>query len=293
MKKYLVLAVIFTMLLSSCEGEQAVTEPTSAPTLTVTSAPTLSPTLEPTPKPTVKAEKQASETKKPDKASPKPDSEKGGESSKKGGLSGKFIYIDPGHGKTDKKGTEKIAPDSETTKAKYVSGADGSRYSEEEINLMVAQLVKQKLESKGAKVRMTREGHSCDYSNIERAKLANEAGADLMIRIHADSSDSSSARGMSMLIPSNEHISDSDMVKTSRRIGEAVLEGAVAATGAKNRGCVERPDMTGFNWSEVPVILIEMGFLSNAEEDEKLSTESYREKIAEGIVDGLSDYYGG
>ena len=53
---------------------------------------------------------------------------------------------------------------------------------------------------------------------------------------------------------------------------------------------MEREDLTGFNWSEVPVILVEMGFLSNSEEDEKMSTDSYREKLAEGISNGIEKW---
>ena len=61
-------------------------------------------------------------------------------------------------------------------------------------------------------------------------------------------------------------------------------------TGARDRGIVEREDMTGFNWSEVPVILVEMGFLSNPEEDQAMSTDSYRKKLADGITRGIESW---
>ena len=54
-----------------------------------------------------------------------------------------------------------------------------------------------------------------------------------------------------------------------------------------DRGVVERDDMTGFNWSKVPVILVEMGFLSNRSEDQMLSTGAYQDKLAKGLADGI------
>ncbi len=61
----------------------------------------------------------------------------------------------------------------------------------------------------------------------------------------------------------------------------------VASANMNNRGVVEREDMTGFNWSKVPVVLVEMGFLSNAEEDKLLNTEEYRIKIVQGLTEGI------
>lgn len=302
MKKYILFAVVIVCIMSGCKAEDSassvtpsadvsvnisetsssdISEPPTAESVPPTAEVTALPQKTETPAPIEKIEETEKPTSAPEKT---PDV-------KKGGLSGKTICIDAGHGKTDKTGQEKIAPNSEQTKPKHVSGADGSIYSEEEINLSVAKKLKSRLEELGAEVVMTRESHNCDLSNVDRAELANDAGADLMIRIHADSSESASAHGMSMLIPSDEYISDTAMVRTSRQIGECVLSAAAETTGAKNRGCVERPDMTGFNWSKVPVILIEMGFLSNEEDDRKLSDEDYQDKIVSGMVKGLQEYY--
>ena len=52
-----------------------------------------------------------------------------------------------------------------------------------------------------------------------------------------------------------------------------------------------RDDMTGFNWSTVPVILIEMGFMSNAEEDKLLATDDYRNKLAKGLYNGCVSFF--
>ena len=66
---------------------------------------------------------------------------------------------------------------------------------------------------------------------------------------------------------------------------------ALAETGAKNNGIVQRSDLTGFNFAEVPTILIEMGFLSNPDEDARMETEEYRDKLAQGICNGIIDYF--
>ena len=133
-------------------------------------------------------------------------------------------------------------------------------------------------------------------SNIERAEFANKNNADIVVRIHADGSESAAVSGVSVLLPSEKRVSDGyltkEIVQNSRRAGELILAAVCENTGAKNRGTVERPDMTGFNWSAVPVMLLEMGFISNPEEEANMATDAYQEKIVSGIVEGLEEYFG-
>lgn len=204
-----------------------------------------------------------------------------------GPLKGYVICLDPGHGVTSKSGTEQMSPNSDEQKDAYAGGGSSSRQTEEELNLAVAKMVRKLLEDRGAEVVMTRTKHRSDIGLIARAKVANDAGADLCIRIHADDSDSgSSAHGISTLIPSGDTLGTPEIEKPSRKAAEAIQKAMVKETGAYDRGLVERSDLTGFNWSEVPSVLVEMGFLSNPEEDKLLSTEEYRQKIAKGIADG-------
>lgn len=206
-------------------------------------------------------------------------------------LFGKIICIDPGHGKFSKNFKEKIAPNSNITKAAFVSGAMGTKFSEAEINLMISKKLEIKLMSYGAKVIVTRDNENATMSNIRRAQFANENNANMAIRLHADGSDNKSIRGMSMLIPGNKFIEDKDLLDKSKKLGELVLKHTVNETKAKNRGVVVRNDMTGFNWSEVPVILFEMGFMSNAEDESLLGSSEYQEKIVDGIINGILEYY--
>lgn len=206
-------------------------------------------------------------------------------------LSGKVIVVDPGHGINSYSKQEPIAPGSSQMKAAFVSGTSGRNQTEEQLNLAVGLKLKAALEEKGAIVYMTRETHECDVSNVDRAKMANDLNADIAVRIHADGSGSSSAHGVSVLVPGSQYINDSDLISKSRNAGESVLNAFVEETGALNRGISVRNDMTGFNWSTVPVILVEMGFMTNPEEDKLMETEDYQNKMVSGIVTGLEKHF--
>ena len=202
-------------------------------------------------------------------------------------LEGVTICLDAGHGITEAHAQERISPLSQQTKPAYVSGASGEHQTEEQLNLAVAKYTQMELEQLGASVILTRDTHEATVSNIERAEIANDANVDLCIRIHADGSESASPHGVSVLIPAGELLSTPEIITPSTQAAEIILQEVVAQTGAQNRGLVQREDLTGFNWSQVPCILIEMGFLSNSEEESLLATEEYRQKIAMGIASGV------
>lgn len=224
------------------------------------------------------------------------DAQKNEESEQNGGvLDGKIICIDPGHGKTSRSEKEPIYPGASEKKATNVSGTSGKTMSEEALNLLAGVELRDALTGMGALVYMTREGHECDMSNVERAEFANEKNADLVIRLHADGSESASTSGVSMLLPdpkrSNGEYLTAEVVEKSRIAGELILSEVISRTDAKNRGTVTRPDMTGFNWSKVPVVLLEMGFMTNAEEEARLVDSEYRAKIIDGICAGCEKYF--
>jgi len=205
-------------------------------------------------------------------------------------LKGFTICVDAGHGIADYSKVEAVAPNSQETKPAFAAGTRGINQTEEQLNLKVAKKVEQKLKELGADVYMTRTEAKTDMRNIDRAEFANRLNADITIRIHADGSSNKNTRGISMLVPSNDYINNADLVEKSERAGKLILEEVIAQTGAVNRGIIKRSDLTGFNWSKVPVVLIEMGFMTNPEEDRLLESDEYQNKIAQGIVNGTIKY---
>ena len=200
----------------------------------------------------------------------------------------KTVVIDPGHGPGGNSEKEAQSPDSSIMKIKDGGGADGinSKTPEYVITMNVSLKLKSLLEANGINVIMTKEDINLVPGNIERAEVGNNNNADLAIRIHCDSADVTSAKGASMLVPAPVGYA-TDIAGISRTYGEIILNSLVANVGMYNRGVLERSDLTGFNWSKVPVVLIEMGFLSNPEEDSLLNDASYQEKIAQGLCNGI------
>lgn len=209
-------------------------------------------------------------------------------------LEGKIICVDPGHCITPEMGKgerEPISPLSTETKPKYAAGTSGSNITEEQLNLAVGLQLKEALEAQGAEVVMTREVSEIAISNIERCKVAHEAGADVAIHIHADGNNDSSVHGVSVLVPSGDLLGTPSIREESNRLGQLMVDAVAEKTGAKNRGISPRTDMVAFNHSEIPTVLIEMGFLTNPEEEKLLETEEYQGKIVEGMVESIICWY--
>lgn len=210
-------------------------------------------------------------------------------------LSGLKICIDAGHGTTsgDNRIKEPVAPGSKTMKAAFATGTRGvyTDVPEAAVNLDVAKKLKERLTAAGAEVIMIRETSQCDLSNIDRAKLWNESGAGLTIRIHCNGIDDSRVSGILMMIPGEKYIKDGEMLERSLEAGQLIMAGVIKHTNSKSRDIVKSNDLTGFNWSKIPVVLIEMGFMTNPEEDRLLNNSQYQDKIAEGIEEGVQCYY--
>jgi N-acetylmuramoyl-L-alanine amidase len=206
-------------------------------------------------------------------------------------LSGKKICIDPGHQQIHNSDLEPIAPNSSIKKEKCSIGAKGIKTGipEDVLNLEIALKLKKKLESYGVIVSMTRETNNVNISNKERAEIGNKS--EIMIRLHADDAANAKMTGISILVPGPKFINDKLLISESKKFASIIIKSMVNLTGAKNNGLTERNDLTGFNWSKVPVILIEMGFLTNEREDILLNTSDYQDKIVNGIIDGLVIYY--
>lgn len=205
----------------------------------------------------------------------------------------KCVAIDAGHQAKGNYGTEPIGPGASTKKAKVAGGAVGTatKVPEYKLNLQVAKKLRKELLSRGYRVVMIRTGNQVDISNKQRALMANKSGADIYIRIHADGSTSSSTRGASALYPSTKNPYVGDLSKASQKLSKCLLQHYCKETGIRNRGLSLRDDLTGTNWSKIPVSLIEMGFLSNQDEDRMMQKKSVQKKMAKGMADGIDAYF--
>ena len=203
-------------------------------------------------------------------------------------LSGLKIGIDPGHQKKGNKEKEAVTPGGSKKKAKVSSGTQGvlTRVPEYIVNLDVANLLKGQLEDQGAEVLMSRESHDVNIANIERAQMMNEWGADLVLRIHCNGSENKNTQGIGLYVRKTGAQNEE-----SYAAAEALLPAMLEATGAEESGIFANDTYTGLNWSEVPCILVEMGYMSNPEEDELLSDPEYQNLLVQGMIQGIADYF--
>lgn len=203
-----------------------------------------------------------------------------------------LICIDPGHQAKGDWKTEPVGPGSSYQKARVSSGTVGisTKKPEYVLNLEASEILKHILMSKGFEVIMTRETHDVNISNMERATLANNKNANMVIRIHADGSDNTSITGASLLVPSQKGKYTSSIFESSYECAD-LIKNKMDSGGFKVNGVFERDDLTGFNWSKVPVVLVEMGFMSNHNEDQMMSNKEYQKKMMQSIADGVEDYF--
>lgn len=206
---------------------------------------------------------------------------------------GYVIVIDPGHQAKGDSTQEPNGPGSSTMKARVTGGTSGrfTGVMEYELNLDISLKLRDALEALGYTVYMTRETHDVNISNMERAQYASSVGADIAVRIHANGVDNSSVSGALALAPSSANPYIANLSSESQTLGKCILDAYCAETGMRNQGVVSSDTMTGINWSTVPVTILEMGYMTNPDDDVNMENEDYKQKMVQGIVNGIENYF--
>ncbi|HHK5560206.1 N-acetylmuramoyl-L-alanine amidase [Bacillus cereus] len=206
---------------------------------------------------------------------------------------GKFlVVIDPGHQQKANLNLEPIGPGATTQKYKVTDGTTGvvTKKREAVLVLEMAFVLKEKLEAKGMQVLMTRTSQDVDISNKERATLANDHKANLFLRLHADGSENPNQSGFAVLTPAEGSPYTKEIYAESLQISQTIVKKMRENQQVKVNGIKFRDDLSGFNWSKVPGVLLELGFMSNHEEDKKLSDPQYVNSLLQSVTDSVDEY---
>ena len=194
-------------------------------------------------------------------------------------VTNKVIVIDAGHGKPD-------------------SGAENEKgVSEEAINLKIALKLQQYLESSGATVLLTRSDENGIYeldsktitqkkvSDIKnRVKIANESSADIYVSIHLNKIPQGQYWGWQTFYNGQN--------KKSKELADCIQKNLNATISNDNKRETKKLDTIYIMKNvEIPIALVECGFLSNEQEAQKLEQDEYQSKLAWGIYDGIMDYF--
>lgn len=205
----------------------------------------------------------------------------------------RLVVIDPGHQAEGNFDTEPIGPGASEQKIKVATGTHGvvSGLQEYELTLQISLLLQAELEARGYAVALTRTAHDVDISNAERAAMANGLGADAFVRVHANGSGSETASGAMTICQTADNPYNGALHAESYALSLCVLDALVEKTGCKKEYIWQTDTMAGINWSQVPVTIVEVGYMTNPDEDALMATQDYQKKIAAGIADGIDAFF--
>jgi len=206
---------------------------------------------------------------------------------------GHKIALDPGQQKSQMTEGEPVGPGASDTTAKMSYGATSTTTGKREYewSMEFTLRLKEELENRGYEVVLTREENDVQISNAERAVFANESGAEVYLSIQADAASNKDAKGIYTQIPSHSNAFAGDLYEDCKRLAKTIQNNLIAETGTKDRGVQENDKVAAINYSEIPVAVLQLGFMSNQEEDTNLWSEAYQDKMIKAICDGIDTYF--
>lgn len=205
---------------------------------------------------------------------------------------GFVVVIDPGHQLRANLEKEPVGPNAKETKLKVSGGTTGVATGKPEyvLTMEASLILGEILEKNGVQVIFTRTTHNVNISNRERAEIANQNKADLFVRIHADGAEDPTVSGFSVLTPAANSPYTKEIYQDSLKASQMIIEAAAKNPTVKVNGVKFRNDLSGFNWSQAPSTLIEMGYMTNPAEDKNLSDRDYLTKLIRDVADGILQY---
>ena len=255
------------------DKNQNITSTTLTPSPTQGASPSTSPSATPSPEPT------ETPTPEPTEAPV--------------ATGGHKIALDPGQQKSQMTEEEPVGPGASATTAKMSYGATSTTTGKREYewSMLFAKRLETELIARGYEVVLTREEHDVKISNAERAQFVNESGAEIYLSIQADAASNKEAKGIYTQIPSQSNAFVGNLYNDCRRLAKELQNNLIAETGTKDRGVQENDKVAAINYSEVPVAVLQLGFMSNVEEDTNLWSEEYQDKMIKAICDGIDTYF--
>ena len=271
-----VLCLLFCLMFTACSAKSDADEPKEEP------VPDLE--LEVSEEPQDSEENGQPEPEQEEAVQPEPEMEKRDE----------LVVVDPGHSAVVSGAKEPLGPGSSEQKAADTSGTSGvvTGLPEYELNLRVAQKLKAELENRGYTVLLTRDTDDIQITNIQRAEIANNAGADAFVRIHANGIDDASVKGAMTICITPDNPFYPELYSQSRALSDCIINAMCDEAGCENDGVWETDSMSGCNWSQVPVTIVEMGYMTNPEEDVLMASDEYQNALARGMANGIDAYFG-
>lgn len=206
------------------------------------------------------------------------------------------VAIDPGQQKSEMKEQEPIGPGAEKTTQKMSYGATSvstpDKKREYEWTLLFSKELRAELEARGYEVIMTREENDVKISNAERAQKISETNAEIYVSIQADAASKETAHGIYAQVPTRDNPYVKTLYNSSKKLAKAIQTRLITETGAYDRSVREDDSLPALNYSKIPATVLTLGFMTNNEEDTKLWTAEYRQKMIKAICDGIDEYFG-